>query len=241
MSQEAMGYNRSNERPAGDKRPREPYPSEPCLICTKEGHKRENCKKAATAAPCRFCGKKGHAAPYCPHNPTAGGKRRALAPSLRALVDREAGPTPLPNPGAPGTSASHAPSTYAAAAAAQHLTEEQAQAHAAAAAAQHADPSAMASAYSAALRACGYGLCATVTTALAAAAPPVRTVTLPPAASASTPDSCNVVPIFVDTMATYFVVSDPAYLVRITDANPTIGIKTADGVKPVVAIGVAHM
>jgi len=69
----------------------------------------------------------------------------------------------------------------------------------------------------------------------------VRTVTLPPAASASTPDSCNVVPIFVDTMATYFVVSDPAYLVRITDANPTIGIKTADGVKPVVAIGVAHM
>ena len=238
---QAMGYNRSNGRPAGDKRPREPYPSEPCLICTKEGHKRENCKKAATAAPCRFCGKKGHAAPYCPHNPTAGGKRRALAPSLRALVDREAGPTPLPNPGAPGTSASHAPSTYAAAAAAQHLTEEQAQAHAAAAAAQHADPSAMASAYSAALRACGYGLCATVTTALAAAAPPVRTVTLPPAASASTPDSCNVVPIFVDTMATYFVVSDPAYLVRITDANPTIGIKTADGVKPVVAIGVAHM
>ena len=238
---QAMGYDRSNGRPAGDKRPREPYPSEPCLICTKEGHKRENCKKAATAAPCRFCGKKGHAAPYCPHNPTAGGKRRALAPSLRALVDREAGPTPLPNPGAPGTSASHAPSTYAAAAAAQHLTEEQAQAHAAAAAAQHADPSAMASAYSAALRACGYGLCATVTTALAAAAPPVRTVTLPPAASASTPDSCNVVPIFVDTMATYFVVSDPAYLVRITDANPTIGIKTADGVKPVVAIGVAHM
>ena len=238
---QAMGYNRPNGRPAGDKRPREPYPSEPCLICTKEGHKRENCKKAATAAPCRFCGKKGHAAPYCPHNPTAGGKRRALAPSLRALVDREAGPTPLPNPGAPGTSASHAPSTYAAAAAAQHLTEEQAQAHAAAAAAQHADPSAMASAYSAALRACGYGLCATVTTALAAAAPPVRTVTLPPAASASTPDSCNVVPIFVDTMATYFVVSDPAYLVRITDANPTIGITTADGVKPVVAIGVAHM
>ena len=238
---QAMGYDRSNGRPAGDKRPREPYPSEPCLICTKEGHKREDCKKAATAAPCRFCGKKGHAAPYCPHNPTAGGKRRALAPSLRALVDREAGPTPLPNPGAPGTSASHAPSTYAAAAAAQHLTEEQAQAHAAAAAAQHADPSAVASAYSAALRACGYGLCATVTTALAAAAPPVRTVTLPPAASASTPDSCNVVPIFVDTMATYFVVSDPAYLVRITDANPTIGIKTADGVKPVVAIGVAHM
>ena len=238
---QAMGYSRSNGKSSGDKRPREPYPSEPCLICTKEGHKRENCKRAATAAPCRFCGKKGHAPPYCPHNLTAGGKRRALAQGLRALVDREAGPTPLPNPGAPGTSASHAPTTYAAAAAAQHLTEEQAQAHAAAAAAQYADPSAMASAYSAALRACGYGLCATVTTALAAAAPPVRTVTLPPAASASAPDSCNVVPIFVDTMATYFVVSDPAYLVRITDANPTIGIKTADGVKPVVAIGVAHM
>ena len=238
---QAMGYSRPNGKPTGDKRPREPYPSEPCLICTKEGHKRENCKKAATAAACRFCGKKGHAPPYCPHNPTAGGKRRALAPSLRALVDKEAGPTPLPNPGAPGTSASHAPSTYAAAAAVQPLTEEQAQAHAAAAAAQHADPAAMASAYSAALRACGYGLCATVTTALAAAAPPMRTVTLPPAASASAPDSCNVVPIFVDTMATYFVVSDPAYLVRITDANPTIGIKTADGVKPVVAIGVAHM
>ena len=69
----------------------------------------------------------------------------------------------------------------------------------------------------------------------------MRAVTLPPAAGASEPDSCNVVPVFVDTMATYFVVNDPAYLVRITDANPTIGIKTADGVKPVVAIGVAHM
>ena len=44
---QAMGYSRPNGKPTGDKRPREPYPSEPCLICTKEGHKRENCKKAA--------------------------------------------------------------------------------------------------------------------------------------------------------------------------------------------------
>ena len=242
---QAMGFNNNGGRSTGNKRqqPGGPYPSEPCLICGKEGHKRENCKKAAAAAPCRFCGKRGHAPPYCPHNPTSGGKRRALTPNLRALVDREAGPTPLPNvaPGAPGTSASHAPASYAAAVAAQNPTEEQAHAHAAAAAAQHADPAAMATAYTAALKACGYGLCAAVTTALAAAAPPVRTVVLPPAARASKPGSCNVVPVFVDTMATYFVVNDPAYLIRITDANPTIGIKTADGVKPVVAIGVAHM
>ena len=241
---QAMGSNRFNGgNNVGGKRPREPYPSEPCLICGKEGHKRESCRKAATAAPCRFCGKKGHAPPYCPHNPTAGGKRKALTQSLRALVDKEAGPMPLPNvaSGAPGTSASHAPATYAAAVASRSLTEEQAQAHAAAAAAQHADPAAMATAYAAALKACGYGLCATVTTALTAAAPPVHPVVLPPAARASKPDSCHVVTVFVDTMATYFVVNDLAYLVRVTDADPTIGIQTADGIKPVKAVGVAHM
>ena len=234
--------NGKNGNASGNKRPGPPYPSKPCLICGKEGHTREECKK--TPVDCRFCGKRGHAAPYCPHNPTSGGKRRALDPALRAQVDREAGPTPLPNvaPGAPGTSASHAaaPSSYAAALT-RSCTEEQAQAHAAAAAAQHTDPAAMANAYSDALRACGYGLCSTVTTALNAAALPALSAALSPAARASKPASSRLMPVMVDTMATYFVVRDPALLIRITDANPSIGINTADGVKPVVAVGVAHL
>ena len=116
---QAMGYNkgngRNNNRGTGNSstgRP-DPYPSEPCLNCGLINHTREKCiKKKVT---CRFCGKEGHLPAYCPHNPTSGGKRKALTPALRATVDREAGPTSLPNvtPGAPGTSASHAPSTYA--------------------------------------------------------------------------------------------------------------------------------
>ena len=238
---QAMGYTKPGGKPGdGKKRSRDPYPSEPCLICGIEGHTREKCRKAANANPCRFCGKKGHAAPYCPHNPTAGGKRKALAPNLRALVDREAGPTPLPNvaPGAPGTSASHGPASYAAAV--QQLTEAEAQTHAATAAAQHSDPSAMAAAYVAALQACGYASCA-IRAIANAAAPPDAAVPLPPVARATKPVSSNVVPAFVDSMATYFVVDNPAFLVRITDHNPNFGVNTADGVKPILAIGVAHM
>ena len=116
---QAMGYNKGNG-PINNHRTsnsstgrRDPYPSEPCLNCgLTQNHTREKCiKKKVT---CRFCGKEGHLPAYCPHNPTSGGKRKALTPALRATVDREAGPTSLPNvtPGAPGTSASHAPSTY---------------------------------------------------------------------------------------------------------------------------------
>ena len=131
---QAMGYNkgngRNNNRGTGNSstgRP-DPYPSEPCLNCGLTNHTREKCIKKKVS--CRFCGKEGHLPAYCPHNPTSGGKRKALTPALRATVDREAGPTPLPNvtPGAPGTSASHAPSTYAAAL--QSYTESEAQAHA---------------------------------------------------------------------------------------------------------------
>ena len=42
-------------------------------------------------------------------------------------------------------------------------------------------------------------------------------------------------------MATYFVVDNPAFLVRITDRSPNFGVNTADRVKPILAIGVAHM
>ena len=240
---QAMGYTKPNGKPGdGKKRPRDPYPSEPCLICGMEGHTRDKCRKAANANPCRFCGKKGHAAPYCPHNPTAGGKRKALSPNLRALVDREAGPTPLPNvtPGAPGTSASHSPASYAAAVTAQQPTEADAQTYAATAAAQHSDPAAMAAAYVAALKACGYASCA-VRALAAAAAPPDAAMSLPPAARTTKPDSTSVASAYVDSMATYFVVDDPTFLVRITDHNPGFGVKTADGIKPILAIGVAHM
>ena len=237
---QALGYdgksdsrNNRNAQNQND-RERKPYPSEPCLICGKEGHQREKCRKAATASPCRFCGKTGHAPPYCPHNPTAGGKRRALTSTLRALVDREAGPTPLPNV-ASTSSASAAPATYAAVAGAAPFTEEQAQAAAAAAASQHADPSAMATAYVAALKACGYASCA----ALAAASSPLDL--LPAAARASPPALSRLVSAFVDSMATYFVVDDAKFLVRVTNDSPAFGVNTADGVKPVVAVGVAHM
>ena len=133
-------------------------------------------------------------------------------------------------PGAPGTSASHSPASYAAAV--QQLTEADAQTHAATAAAQHSDPSAMAAAYVAALQACGYASCA-IRAVANAAAPPEAAVPLPPAARATKPASSTVVPAFVDSMATYFVVDNPAFLVRITDHNPNFGVKTADGVKPI--------
>ena len=238
-----MGYTKENGRD-GKKRGREtkePYPSEPCLNCGMTNHMRDKCRKEKVT--CRFCGKQGHAPPYCPHNPTSGGKRRALTPALRALVDREAGPTPLPSvaPGAPGTSASHAPTTYAAAVAAQHFTEAEAQMHAAAAAAQHSDPAAMATAYAAALRACGYASCAVAAAATAGLLPDSAPSLLPASARASQPKACKLVQAMVDSMATYFVVDKPEYLVRITNSNPGFTVLTADGVKPILAVGVAHV
>ena len=58
---QAMGYTKPGGKPGdGKKRSRDPYPSEPCLICGIEGHTREKCRKAANANPCRFCGKSCH-------------------------------------------------------------------------------------------------------------------------------------------------------------------------------------
>ena len=178
---QAMGYNKGGgrndrngrDRGGGAAGKREPYPSEPCVNCGLGNHTREKCIKKKVR--CRFCGKDGHLPPYCPHNPTAGGKRKALTPAIRAMVDQEAGPTPLPVPGAPGTSASHAPSTYAAAL--QNYTESEAQAHAASAAAVHSDPGSMAAAYVAALRACGYANCARVIAAASSLPSPPRPIT----------------------------------------------------------------
>ena len=237
---QAMGYNggRNSSRRTGSNNStgkRDPYPSEPCLNCGLTNHTREKCIKKKVK--CRFCGKEGHMPPYCPHNPTSGGKRKALTPALRAMVDREAGPTPLPDvaPGAPGTSASHHPSTYAAAV--QSYTESEAQAHAAAAAAAHSDPSAMAAAYVAALRSCGYASCA------AASSPPSLQPTnaLRQLVTASKPKASKLIEAMVDTMATYFVVDKPEYLVRVTNNSPGYTVLTADGAKPILAVGVVHM
>ena len=243
---QTMGYNKtsgrnSNNRGNGNSSTgrRDPYPSEPCINCGLTNHTREKCiKKKVT---CRFCGKIGHLPAYCPHNPTSGGKRKALTPSLRATVDREAGPTPLPNvtPGAPGTSASHAPSTYAAAV--QSYTESEAQAHAAAAAAAHSDPSAMAAAYVAALASCGYANCARVVAA-ASSLPSLHPIrALQRLVEASKPTASKLVQAMVDSMATYFVVNKPEYLVRITNNNPGYTVLTADGAKPILAVGVVHV
>ena len=132
---QAMGYNkgngRNNNRGTSNSSTgrRDPYPSEPCLhVASPITHVRNASRRRSRAGSAAK--REGHLPAYCPHNPTSGGKRKALTPALRATVDREAGPTPLPNvtPGAPGTSASHAPSTYAAAL--QSYTESEAQAHA---------------------------------------------------------------------------------------------------------------
>ena len=219
---QAMGYNkgngRSTNRGTGNSSTgrRDPYPSEPCLNCGLTNHTREKCiKKKVT---CRFCGKEGHLPAYCPHNPTSGGKRKALTPALRATVDREAGPTPLPNVtlGAPGTSASHASSTYAAAL--QSYTESEAQAHAASAAAAHSDPSAMATAYVAALRSCGYASCARIVAA-ASSLPSLQPINaLHQLVAASKPTASKLVQAMVDSMATYFVVNSRStwFALRIT-------------------------
>ena len=240
---QAMGYNKGGgrngrDRGGGSAGKREPYPSEPCVNCGLGNHTREKCIKKKVR--CRFCGKDGHLPPYCPHNPTAGGKRKALTPAIRAMVDQEAGPTPLPVPGAPGTSASHAPSTYAAAL--QNYTESEAQAHAASAAAVHSDPGSMAAAYVAALRACGYANCARVIAAASSLPSPPRPITaLQQLVTATQPKATNLVQAMVDSMATYFVVDKPEYLVKVTNANPGYTVLTADGAKPILAVGVVHM
>ena len=45
----------------------------------------------------------------------------------------------------------------------------------------------------------------------------------------------------VDSMATYFVVNKPEYIVRVTNANPGFTVLTAAGVQPIVAVGDAHI
>ena len=50
---QAMGYTKPGGKPGdGKKRSRDPYPSEPCLICGIEGHTREKCRKAVREPAC---------------------------------------------------------------------------------------------------------------------------------------------------------------------------------------------
>ena len=104
-------------------------------------------------------------------------------------------------------------------------------AHAAAAAAAAAcgdDSQAAGEAYVAAMRALGFGLCATALTA------PL------PSPHVQSPPSCSrLYQAMVDTMATFWVVNDPSLLVRVTNPSPGFTINTANGPVPVHSVGVA--
>ena len=213
------------------------YPSNPCLNCGDEDHTRDKCPKRRTI--CRFCKKAGHLGAYCPHNPTSGKRRLALSQAAKSIVDREAGPAPPPS-SEPGSSSSAFHSAVAPPQA--QMSESDAQAHAAAAASAHADPAAAVAAYVAALKSYGFAQCASVTSLAAAPITAMKTAVSSGVLSvANQPPLSKLIHAMVDSMATYFVVNKPEYLVRVTNNNPGFTVLTADGAKPILAVGVVHV
>ena len=153
------------------------HPSQPCLRCGSDGHNRSKCPEPKTS--CRFCGLGAdHLGAYCPKNPTAGARRKALSPSARAVVDREAG-SATATPSAKDASVTSTATT---------ASTSEAAAHAAAAAGAAAQTNAMRSAYaySAILNVMGYG-CPASTAALSSAltSSDVMALVLPPKPAAS--------------------------------------------------------
>ena len=121
------------------------------------------------------------------------------------------------------------------AATAPALSESAAHAAAAAASGSYTTDAESANAYAATLRVLGYGMCASVTALSSSVASAVQlTVDNQPPAS-------TLVTAMADSMATYFVVNKPEYIVRVTNNNPGFTVLTAAGVQPIVAVGDAHI
>ena len=231
----------------------------PCLRCGEDGHTRRECTRAVTRCP--HCGG-DHRGIYCPNGP-GGPQREALSQGARNVADNDARRASGGDGGAANAHANNAntnanPNTNVdgnanQAPAAQQQAQQPppqpqqpqqpqqpreippgfpdaAAAHAAAAAAAQAqlDPHAAAAAYATVLRNLGH---ANVAHAMSAAAATAR----PPVSPA--PAASKLLNAMVDSMATFFVVGGVHLLSRVTDASPRFYVETADGDKPVTAIG----
>ena len=198
------------------------HPSNPCLRCGSADHIRTTCTEPKTK--CRFCLVGDHQGAYCPKNPTAGAKRRALSQGARDIVDREAGGATAPVAAAAmDTTATNSIS----------LTEHAAHAAAAAAAGAQVDEVSSANAYAATLKILGY-MCVSINAMSSA-------LTKPAVPNNNQPPMSTLVTAMVDSMATYFVVNKPEYIVRVTNNNPGFTVLTAAGVQPILAVGDAHI
>ena len=215
------------------------YPVNPCLRCGEEGHSRMVCTKPVTQ--CRFCGA-DHLGAYCSKNPTAGAKRRAISQGARDIVAREAGTATGAAMAVTGPAAFDATITQTNPATATQLDEAQAHAAATAASSAHSDPALAANSYAYTLRVLGYGMCATFQREAAACGTALSSYVSAPIISAATsPIGSQLVTAMVDSMATYFVVNKPEYIVRVTNNNPGFTVLTAAGVQPILAVGDAHV
>ena len=213
------------------------YPANPCLNCGEPGHTRPNCKKRKARCPtCRG----PHLGAFCPKG-RGGARRNALGEAAKRLLQQDveraaaargAGSALAASSPAPAPASAPAPTPAPAPAAAAQPGPSDASAHqaAAAAAAAHNDPDAAARAYVAALRALGYGMCVP-----ARPPPPLQSLV----GGARAPKGSHLVAALVDSMATFWVVNDPALLHRVTNSAPGFSIATADGAVAVDAVGTA--
>ena len=214
--------------------------SNPCLRCGRSGHTRRECTQPKT--DCRHC-HADHRASFCPKGPGSV-YRDALGDGAKAILERDvanaASPASTfnattPNAAHPNgaTNLPSHPSGATTPSPSSQSSEIPAEAHAAAAAAasSQTEPLRAAEAYTAALRALGYGM---MLSAAAMAAPPVPPAIRPPA-------GCRAVSALVDSMATFWVVPDQAMLYRITNRSPGFSIYTANGPVPVTAVGIARV
>ena len=200
-----------------------PYPPNPCLRCGSDDHIRTTCTEPKTK--CRFCLVGDHQGAYCSKNPTAGAKRRALSQGARDIVARETGSATGPAAAAMDATVTNT----------VNLTEHAAHAAATAAAGAQVDDVSSANAYAATLKILGYGMCVSVKAMSSV-------VTRQSAVSNNNqPPMSTLVTAMVDSMATYFVVNKPEYIVRVTNNNPGFTVLTAAGVQPILAVGDAHI
>ena len=188
-----------------------------------DGHNRATCTEPKTK--CRFCLIGDHQGAYCPKNPTAGAKRRALSQGARDIVARESGSAT-----GPAVAAMDATVTNPA-----NLSEHAAHAAAAASAGAQVDDAQSANAYAATLKILGYSMCVSIKAMSSVV------IRRPVAANNNQPPMSTLVTAMVDSMATYFVVNKPEYIVRVTNNNPGFTVLTAAGVQPILAVGDAHI
>ena len=214
--------------------PRTEPSSNPCLRCGLGGHSRRDCTKPKVV--CRYC-QADHRSSFCPNGPGSV-YRDALGEGAKAILKRDAEGNSRPRSTPPNSSANHAfqanPNPHPGATnpptdpTTQTIPPE-AHAAAAAAASSQAEPLRAAEAYTAALRALGFGMMMS-----AMAAPPVPS-------SIRSPPNCTLVSALVDSMATFWVVPSASMLHRITNPNPGMSINTANGPVHVASIGIARV